>query len=204
MLKQLEPEKVPEEIPGFIAKSPTGAVMFWGDQNRYLVIPPFSITENRILGTCEIEPLRSLLERKLTIALVLVRLGAYAIGVFKGQTLLSSKVGTGLVHSRHRQGGSSAHRFERHREKQMESFFTRICTHAREQLEPYVRQIDFLLYGGTRDTLLTFRKQCHFLRNFDGRTLQSLLNVREPRQSSLNLAIDEAWSSQVYEWHETI
>jgi hypothetical protein len=51
------------------------------------------------------------------------------------------------VHSRHRQGGSSAHRFERHREKQIESFFTRVCGHAQEHLEPYLKQLDHVIYG---------------------------------------------------------
>ena len=134
--------------------------------------------------------------------LVLVRMGAYGIGVVQGEKLLSSKVGTGLVHARHRQGGSSSHRFERHREKQMETFFTRVCGHAREQLEPYARQLEYVIYGGTRETLLDFRKQCHFLHQFDNRTLDLLLNIREPKQSGLQEAIQEAWSSRVIQWNE--
>jgi len=91
-----------------------------------------------------------------------VRLGDYGPGVVKGETLLTSKVGQRVVHARHRQGGSSSHRFERHREKQMETFFTRVCGHVREQLEPFARQLDYIIYGGTRETILDFRKTMSF------------------------------------------
>ena len=58
-----------------------------------------------------------MLHKEFILGLIIVRLGEYGVGVFQGENLLSSKVGTGLVHSRHRQGGSSSHRFERHRDK---------------------------------------------------------------------------------------
>jgi peptide chain release factor subunit 1 len=129
-------------------------------------------------------------------------MGTYGTAVVKGDKLVSSKVGGGVVHARHRQGGSSSHRFERHREKQMETFFTRVCLHSKEQLEPYAREINYLLYGGTRETILDFRKQCHFLREFDKRTLARLLNIRNPGQAGLKEAIQEAWTSSVIQWEE--
>jgi peptide subunit release factor 1 (eRF1) len=195
-------ESVPEDISKSISESPTGAVLFWGPQHRYVVMPPFPINEHRSSNVCEIEPLHALLQKEFLIGLVLVRMGAYGIAVVQGEKLVSSKVGTGLVHARHRQGGSSSHRFERHREKQMETFFTRVCGHSREQLEPYARQLEYVIYGGTKETLLEFRKQCHFLHQFDNRTLDLLLNIREPKQSGLQEAIQEAWSSRVIQWDE--
>jgi peptide subunit release factor 1 (eRF1) len=194
--------QVPAETVTAIRESPTGAVLFWGDNHRYLVMPPFPIKEERNSSICEIEPLHTLLNKEFMLALIIVRLGAFAVGVYQGQELVSSKVGTGNVHARHRQGGSSSHRFERHREKQMETFFTRVCLHAREQLEPYAKQLEWVIYGGTRETLLDFRKQCHFSQQFDNRTLDLLLNVREPKQAGLAEAIREAWSSRVVRWVE--
>lgn len=191
---------VPEDLPGLIEESQTGGVVFWGPRHRYLVLPPFPLTERSVSTACEIEPLHSLICQELLLGLVMVRLGEYGIGVFQGEKSLSSKVGTGLVHSRHRQGGSSANRFRRHREKQMEAFFTRVCQHAREQLEPYVRRLDYVLYGGTRETVSDFRKQCHFLQEFDKLTLDRLLNIREPKKSGLAGGIQEAWSSRVIQW----
>jgi hypothetical protein len=195
-------DQIPAEVARTLQESPTGGMLFWGANHRYLVMPPFPLKEERNSASCEIEPLLLLLNREFLLALILVRLGAYAVGVFQGQQLIKSKVGTGNVHARHRQGGSSSHRFERHRLKQMETFFTRICEHTREQLEPYARELEWVIYGGTRETLLDFRKQCHFCRQFDSRTLDLLLNVREPKQSGLDEAIREAWSCRILRWVE--
>ena len=193
---------LPEDLVKYFVESATGGILFWGDQHRYLVIPPFPIAQEKVSATCEIEPLYSLLRQDFLLALVLVRLGAYGIGVCQGEKLISSKVGTGLVHARHRQGGSSSHRFERHRYKQMETFFTRVGVHAREQLEPYSRQFDYLIYGGARETILEFRKQVHFMQQFDKVTLDRLLDIREPKQSGLEEAVREAWSCRIIRWDE--
>jgi peptide subunit release factor 1 (eRF1) len=196
-------EEAMSDIDEAVARSKTGAVIFWGEQGKYLALPPFPIKEILFSSGYDVEPLRSLLQQELTVALILLRLGAYAVGVFEGEKLLSSKVGTGLVHSRHRQGGSSAHRFERHREKQMEYFFTRVCGHVREYLEPHLQQLDYVIYGGERHTLLSFRKQCEFLQQLDDRVLSTMLNVREPKQATLEAAIRQAWSSTIIQWQET-
>jgi peptide subunit release factor 1 (eRF1) len=198
----LDVKSMPEDIAQTAAESPTGAMLFWGAHHRYLILPPFPLKKERVSRICEIEPLDTLLHQEYLIGLVLVRLGAYGIGVFQGEKLISSKVGTGLVHARHRQGGSSSHRFERHRYKQMETFFTRVCLHAREQLEPQSKKLDYLLYGGTRETIMEFRKQCHFMHEFDKNTLELLLNIREPKQTGLEEGIQEAWSSRVIQWDE--
>ncbi len=196
----MDVKNLPEGLPESITESPTGAILFWGPHHRYLVMPPFPINDQKLSNTCEIEPLYSLLHKEFLIALVLVRLGQYAIGVCRGERLISSKVGKGLVHARHRQGGSSSHRFERHREKQIETFFTRVCAHAREQLEPYARSMNYLFYGGNRETILDFRKQCHFLHQFDNRTLGLILEIKEPKQSGIAEAIQEVWSCRVIQW----
>ena len=191
------------DIAEAVARSRTGGVIYWGEINKYLVLPPFPIKEKLFSSGYDVEPLRALLQQELKVALILLRLDAYAIGVFQGEKLVSSKVGTGLVHSRHKKGGSSAHRFERHREKQIEYFFTRVCNHVREHLEPYLPQLDYVIYGGERHTLLSFRKQCQFLQQLDKRTLGTLLNVREPKQAALEAAIIQVWSSEVIQWQET-
>jgi len=193
-------EEAMSDIDEAVARSKTGAVIFWGEQGKYLVLPPFPMKGRLFSSGYDVEPLRSLLQQDLKVALILLRLDAYAIGVFQGETLLSSKVGTGLVHSRHRQGGSSAHRFERHREKQMEYFFTRVCGHVREHLKPHLRQLDYVIYGGEKHTLLSFRKQCEFLQQLDDRVLSTMLNVREPKQATLEASISQVWSSTVTQW----
>jgi peptide subunit release factor 1 (eRF1) len=190
------------EIVHEVSHSTTGGALFWGEQHKYLILPPFPVTEKLISQGYDIELLHGLINRELTIALVLVRMGAYGIGVFHNEKLIASKVGAGLVHGRHRQGGSSAHRFERHREKQIEYFFTNVCLHVREKLEPYLSQINYLFYGGETFTIRSFREQCQFLKKLDDRTLPRLLNVREPKQASLEQAIHDTCSGQVMQWKE--
>jgi hypothetical protein len=180
--------------------SPTGSVIFWSNGRLVLVLPPFPVAEKLAARALETGPLRSALSRDYRIGLVLVRLGSYAVGVCQGEKLVTSKVGTGLVHGRHRQGGSSAHRFERHRDKQIEYFLTRVCRHAREHLEPYVKSFDFLVYGGARTTILLLQKQCPFLGKISAPSLPPLLDIPEPRQAVLEGAVRRLYSGTVIEW----
>lgn len=192
----------PEDLPKLAQNSATGAVVFWGSPRKCLVFPPFPLREKYFAQGYDVEPLRSLLQHDFKIALVLVRLGAYAIGLCQGESLISSKVGTGLVHGRHKKGGSSQHRFERHREKQIEYFLTRVCIHAREHLEPGARTVDYMVYGGARTTILLLQKRCPFLGQFDHRTLPPLLDIPDPRQAVLEAAVGQAWSSKLTEWYD--
>ncbi len=196
-------EDAPTDALDTIAKSKTGSALFWGEEHKCLILPPFPLQESHTSTGYNVDPLRSFLTQELKVALVLVRLGEYAVGVFDGENLVSSKVGTGLVHSREKKGGTSQRRFQRHREKQMEYFFERVCGHAREHLEPHLRHLDYVLYGGERSTILPFRKQCSFLQKFDDRTLEWLLDVRHPKQATLKHAIIQAWSSTVLQWQES-
>lgn len=204
-IKNLLPKFVTPDIPtGLaegIASSKTGAVLFWGAR-KCLVIPPFPIRDEYLTSGCDVGPLRSLLKRDFLIAIVLIRMGAYSLGVCRGTELIESKTGTGLVHARHRQGGSSAARFARHREKQIEYFLERVCGHLREHLEPHARLLDYIVYGGARTTILSLRKRCQFLQQFDDRVLRMLLDIPEPRRPVLEKAIQDIWSSSVIEWHE--
>ncbi|MGA2368601.1 MAG: Vms1/Ankzf1 family peptidyl-tRNA hydrolase [Dehalococcoidia bacterium] len=191
-----------DELAENASKSPTGAVIFYVSGRAYVVWPPFPVGENANDRCYNPVHLQALLKHDWRMGLVLVRLGHYAIGLFKGEQLVDGKAGTGLVHARHHKGGSSSQRFARHREKQMETFFTRIEGHARELIEPHLREIDYILYGGTRDTLLTMWRQCAFFRQLERKAINRLLSVREPKRSSLDEAIKQAYSSMVYEFEE--
>jgi len=195
--EMLEQTKILPEVAELAYNSKTGSVLFLSPDVRYLVLPPFPITEKTTVQGIFVEPLRSLLKHDYMIALVLVRLGAYAIGICNGEELVRSKVGTGLVHGRHKKGGSSAHRFERHRDKQIEYFLSRVCRHVREQLQP--QALDYVTYGGARTTIQLLKKQCHFLEPYDERTLPPLLDIPAPRQAVLATAVSRVWSSTVLE-----
>ena len=191
-----------DETADKVEKSPTGAVIFYIKGRVNVIRPPFPVSECNVMRTYEPIHLKMILERDWRLALVLVRLGHYAIGVFHGEELIEGKAGTGLVHSFHSKGGSSSMRFARHREKQMETFFTRVEAHAREIIEPRLKEIDYVLYGGTRDTLHVMWRQCKFYESLRTKELDRLLTVREPKRSTFDEAIAQAYSGTVFEIEE--
>lgn len=180
----------------------TGTVIVWGRERKYLIHPPFPVAESCIVPAVDVQTLYDTLSHNYLIAYILVRLGSYAVGVSRGETLLTSKVGTGNVHGRHKKGGSSAHRFERHRDKQIEYFMTRLCQRAREHVEPFLKTLDYLVYGGAWTTVEILQKQCGFVSRLDTPQLPPLLDIPEPRQSVLKSAVTTAWSSTIYEFRE--
>ena len=192
----------PPGVAEAAAGSGMGAAFFWSPTKTYLVLPPFPIVEEYTTSGYDVGPLRSLLGHDFLMALVLVRLGAYSIGICRGAELKDSKTGTGLVHARHKKGGSSQARFARHREKQMEQFLIRVCGHVREHIEPHARSLDYLVYGGARTTILLLRKQCPFLSQFDDRILRMLLDIPDPRKPVLEKCVSTVWSADVIEWRE--
>ncbi len=198
----IDADEIPSGLSAFCAGSETGAIVFWGGQLKCLILPPFPTEEQYLTFGYDVEPLRDLLQQEFTIGLILIRLGSFAVGVCRGETLVTSKVGTGLIHSRHRKGGSSQHRFERRREKQIQQFVLRVCGHVQERLGVHDRLLDYVIYGGARTTILELRKRCSFLLQYDDRTLPLLLDIPEPRQAVLEAAIGKTWSSKIVEWRE--
>jgi hypothetical protein len=102
---------MPLDIVEKITASKMGAALFRNQQRMCLVLPPFPVKEDYITNGYDVEPLRTLLSHDFLIALVLIRLGAFSVGICQGAKIIDSKTGTGLVHSRHKKGGSSQARF---------------------------------------------------------------------------------------------
>lgn len=192
---------VPDETSQLASSAKNGAALFWGDTRRCLVLPPFPLSKKTTFSGYVTEPLRMLLTRDFMIGLVLIHLGSYAVGICQGEKLISSKVGTGLVHGRHKKGGSSQQRFHRHRENQVREFLDRVCLHIRGHLEPRAKFIDYVVYGGPRQTVLLLQKRCPFLQSLEDRVLHSL-DVRTPHQSVLETTISRTWSSYIIDWQE--
>jgi peptide subunit release factor 1 (eRF1) len=129
-----------------------------------------------------------------------VRLGAYAVGLTHGERLVASKVGTGLVHSRHRQGGSSAQRFRRRREHQIDEFLSRVCERVQQHVGEDLKGADYVAYGGARTTIELLKKECPVLQRLEERELPPLLDIADPRQPVLEAAATRVWSSRIIEW----
>ncbi|HAV10851.1 MAG TPA: hypothetical protein DCX22_04480 [Dehalococcoidia bacterium] len=196
-----QPEfELPDALIRRIETSHTGAALLYSQKMLYVLLPPFPVPQSLSLNRCDVSPLRDLFKNEYTCAILMIRLGAYTIAVTQGETLLTAKAGTGNIHARHRQGGSSSRRFARHRDKQIETFFTRICEHAREIIEPYAGQIHYVILDGEDHTIRSFREQCRFIETHSSLILDRKLNIREPRRSSLDKAIYNLWSTTIIEW----
>src|SRR6188508_1102825 len=95
-----------------------GAVRIETADETITVRPPFGLAHARVYEHIELGPLIEELARDHVVAAVLVRLGGFAVGLFDGERLVVSKVGSRFVKGRHKKGGSSSGRFRRRREEQ--------------------------------------------------------------------------------------
>ena len=84
------------------------------------------------------------------IGVLLVRLGGHAAGVFSGSELMSSKVGSRLVHGRSAAGGQSQQRFARRREGQVRVALQDAASVAIRVLLPAADDLDAVVLGGDR------------------------------------------------------
>lgn len=194
-------EEGPEELPGIIEKSVTGGAVFIIGRIIYAVLPPFPIRSGAIFTGYEAAPLLDLVNTDYKTGIVLVHLGSYAVGYCIGEEIVTSKVGTGLVHGRTRKGGSSQQRFQRRRQKQADEFLDRVCARAVEHLSPVEKELDYIVYGGPGQTVLRLKKRCRFLQSLEEKEL-AIIDVPEVRRPVLEKEVGRLYSSRVCEWQE--
>jgi Actinobacteria/chloroflexi VLRF1 release factor len=117
-----------------------------------------------------------------TVAVLLVRLGGYAAGVFTGAPprLADSKVGSRLVHGRSAAGGQSQHRFARRREKQATEALAAAADTAARVFGRYPGELDAVVLGGDRRALAGLRADPR-LRPYFELAVDRFLTVPEPR-----------------------
>ncbi len=118
------------------------------------------------------------------VAVLLVRLGGYAVGVLEGERIVTSKVGSRFVKNRHKKGGSSANRFRRRREEQAKALVEEAAEVAATVLTPW-RERPFVALGGDQravDGVLAARADLAWLRE---RALPRFFTVEEPRLRTL-------------------
>jgi len=191
------------DISSIVNHSATGGVLFWGSRQRYLILPPFPLAEKVVFTGYVTEPLVQLISNDFLIGLILVHLGSYAIGIYHGDKNISSKTGTGLVHGRHKKGGSSSNRFRQRRDNQINEFLDRVCGHITELFQPHLKDIDYLVYGGPHQTILQLRKRCPLLQAFDEKVLSSM-DIPNPNRTVLEATFKRVWSTRIIEWQEII
>lgn len=117
-----------------------------------------------------------------TVAVLLVRLGGYAAGVFSGSRpdLVASKVGSRLVHGRSAAGGTSQHRFARRREKQAREALEAAADNAARVFGSFGGQLGAVVLGGDRRSMAALREDPR-LRPYFGIAVERFLTVPDPR-----------------------
>ena len=121
-----------------------------------------------------------------TVGVLLVRLGGFAAGVFTGSPprLVSSKVGSRLVHGRSAAGGTSQHRFARRRENQATAAVAAAVDTAVKVLVPYAERLDAVVLGGDRKAMSGARADPR-LRPVMKHAVDRFLTVPDPRLAVL-------------------
>jgi peptide subunit release factor 1 (eRF1) len=140
-----------------------------------------------------------LLRHKWTVAIILLRLGHYAVGLAEDERLIVSKTGARYVKNRQRQGGQATNRFVRNREKWIQELFDEAGQVARSRFEQYDGRIDWLALGGDRLVLAQFLKRVRLPAGLEDRLLPWQVPVERPGRSAMESAVRDAWASRVYE-----
>jgi hypothetical protein len=146
------------------------------------VTPPFGLGHEGSYDRVELGPLLEALAREHAVAAILLRRGGFAVGVFDGERLVASKVGTRFVKGRHKKGGSSSNRFRRRREEQERELLDAATATARAVLEPYRDRIEYLALGGDRGAAMHVADELPWLAD---KRIERFFDVPDPRQRVL-------------------
>ena len=136
-----------------------------------------------------VEGLLAHVRRDRVVAVLLVRLGGHAAGVFSGRRLVDSKVDNRFVKGRHKKGGSSQRRFERRREEQARMALEQAADTAARVLLPHKADLDALVLGGDRAALREVMADVR-MRPLRPLQVEDVLDVAEPRLKVLEATPD--------------
>src|SRR6266508_4841850 len=164
-----------------------------------LVRPPFGLSHEGQYDVVRLSPLFDALAEDHVVGALLVRLGGYAVGVFEGEQLVASKVGSRFVKGRHKKGGSSANRFRRRREEQARALIEEAAETAAAVLEPWRNRIEFVAFGGDRTAIahvLAARAELGWLAE---RAISRFFPVPRPRRDTLERLPYDLYAAEVCE-----
>jgi hypothetical protein len=176
-----------------------GAVRIETADETITVRPPFGLPHAGEYDEVQLEPVFDALAADHVVAALLVRLGGYAVGVFDGERLVASKVGSRFVKGRHKKGGSSSGRFRRRREEQARELIEEAAEVAARVLEAWRDRVQFVALGGDRtavDRVLAASPELAWLSE---RALPRFFTVRDPRQAVLDRLPYELYAAELTE-----
>jgi hypothetical protein len=171
-----------------------GAVAIETPDECIRVRPPFGLGHEGIYDAIVLEPLFEALFADRVVAAVLVRLGGFAVGVFEGERLVASKVGSRFVKGRHKKGGSSSGRFRRRREEQARALIDAAAETASRVLEPWRGRIEFVALGGDRRAVDELLEREPWLSE---NRLERFFTTEDPRQRTLEQLPYDLYAAEV-------
>jgi peptide subunit release factor 1 (eRF1) len=175
-----------------------------GDGASVRCEPPFPPLPAEAIGPREgfaVDVLLAHVERPRTVGVLLVRLGGFAAGIFEGRELRASKVGSRLVHGRHRAGGSSAQRFARRRQGQARGALQAAADTAAAVLSGPAASgaLDAVVLGGDRRALATVLEDDR-LAGVARLATSRVIDVPDPRLAVLRAAPDRFLLTDILVW----
>jgi hypothetical protein len=176
-----------------------GSAAFQLDETLLTVTPPFGLAHEGEYEVARAGPLLDALLAEPTVAVLLVRLGGYAVGVFEGERLVASKVGSRFVKGRHKKGGSSSNRFRRRREEQERELVDAAAAEAARVLGPWRGRIERVALGGDRNAVARVLDARADLAWLEPLALERFFDVPEPRLRVLEALPYQLYAAKVVE-----
>ncbi len=128
-----------------VVPSPESLALTAADGATATILVPFPPLAD---SSTSLDALLDHIGRDRLVGALLVRRGGYAVGVFAGRELRSSKVGHGYVQGRTKAGGWSQQRFARRREQQAGQAYAEAADAAARVLLPVADDLEALVGGG--------------------------------------------------------
>ena len=169
------------------------------DEAALTVTPPFGLEHEAEYDVVRADPLLDALEVEPRVGVLLVRMGGYAVGVFEGEQLVASKVGTRFVKGRHKKGGSSSNRFRRRRGEQERELVDAAASEAARVLEPWRGRIEHVALGGDRTAVSRVLESRADLAWLEPLALERFFDVPEPRLRVLEALPYQLYAAKVVE-----
>ena len=169
------------------------------DEGALTVTPPFGLDHEGDYDVVRAGPLLDALGAQAIVAAVLVRLGGYAVGVFEGERLVASKVGSRFVKNRHKKGGSSANRFRRRREEQERELIEAAAGEVARVLGPWRERVEHVALGGDRSAVSRVLEARADLAWLAPLAVERFFDVPEPRLRVLEALPYQLYAAKVVE-----
>ena len=169
------------------------------DEIVLTVTPPFGLEHEGEYDVVRTGPLLDALDVAPRVAVLLVRMGGYAVGVLEGERLVASKVGTRFVKGRHKKGGSSANRFRRRRGEQERELVDAAASEAARVLGPWEGKVDRVALGGDRSAVSRVLESRPDLAWLQQLALERFFDVPEPRLRVLEALPYQLYAAKVVE-----